>query len=96
MAFTLHPRGAFSLAAAAEFAAGFPGTEVDRPEGEVRFAWAVDDDWRTVEVTVRQNGNAVRGELAGGPPSELARAARRARRGLPSLRRRARSPAATT
>jgi len=77
MAFMLHPRGAFSLAAAATFAEGFPGTEVDRPEDEVRFAWAVDDDWRTVDVTVRQNGNAVRGELAGGPPSALARAARR-------------------
>ena len=77
MAFTLHPRGAFSLDAAARFAAGFPGTEVDRPEAEVRFAWAVDDDWRTVEVVLREQRDAVRGELSGDPPPELARAARR-------------------
>ena len=77
MAFTLRPRGPFSLAAAAAFAEGFPGTEVGGDEAGLRFAWAVDDDWRTVEVTVRQRGAAVHGELVGGPPPGLARAARR-------------------
>ena len=77
MAFALRPRGTFSLDAATAFAEWFPGTEVDRPDAGVRFAWAVDDDWRTVVVTVRQRADAVRGDVAGKPPPELARAARR-------------------
>lgn len=77
MAFTLHARGEFSLAAAATFAEGFPGTQADRPPDGLRFAWAVDDDWRTVRARMRQHGAAVRGELDGTPPGDLARSARR-------------------
>src|SRR5215218_7927482 len=77
MAFTLHPRGAFSLAAAADFAEGFPGIRAGRAGEELHIAWAVDGDWRTVVARLRQDGDAVRGELGGSPPADLARAARR-------------------
>jgi len=40
------------------------------------LAWPVDEDWRTVAVTVRQPGKMVRGEFAGAPPADLARRAR--------------------
>lgn len=76
--FTLHPSGPFSLAAAAAFAEGFPATEAERADRALRFAWAVDDDRRTVAVTLRQpdGGGAVRGELDGAPPRDLAQRAR--------------------
>ena len=77
MVFALHPRGDFSLAAAASFAERFPGTQADRSSDELRFAWAVDDDWRTVRVRLRQRGTAVHGELDGTPPADLERRARR-------------------
>jgi len=77
MGFILRPRGPFSLAAAATFAEGFPGSRADRPPDEMRFAWAVDDDWRTVVATVRQQGDTVCVDLDGGPPSDLARRAHR-------------------
>lgn len=75
--FTLHPSGPFSLAAAAAFAEGFPATEAERADRALRFAWAVDDDRRTVAVTLRQpdGGQAVRGELDGSPPDDLAQRA---------------------
>ena len=77
MAFTLRPRGPFSLAAAASFAEGFPGTDAQHAHNELQFAWPVDEDWRTVAVALRQSGEGVvRGELAGTPPSGLARRAR--------------------
>ena len=75
--FTLHPRGRFSLHSAAAFAEGFPGTEADHECGELRYAWAVDGDWRVVGVRLSQRGDAVRGELEGAPPADLARLARR-------------------
>lgn len=77
MAFTLHARGEFSLAAAATFAEGFPGTQADRAATGLRFAWAVDDDWCTVRATVRAHGAAIRAELDSTPPADLARRARR-------------------
>lgn len=76
MAFTLRPRGPFSLAAAASFAEGFPGTDAQHAHSELQFAWPVDEDWRTVAVTLRQPGKTVRGEFAGTPPDDLARRAR--------------------
>ncbi len=75
--FTLQPRGRFSLDSAATFAEGFPGTEADHESGELRFAWAVDGDWRVVAVRLSQRGDDVRGELEGAPPADLARLARR-------------------
>lgn len=75
MAFTLHARGDFSLAAAAAFAESFPGTQTDRPGDELGFAWAVDDDWRTVRTHLRQTGAVVRGELDGTAPADLERGA---------------------
>lgn len=77
MTFTLTPQGEFSLAAAAGFAEGFPGTEAERPPDQLRFAWAVDDDWRTVAVTLREHDGAVHGALDGAPAPDLARRARR-------------------
>jgi len=74
---TLHPRGPFSLSAAATFAEGFPGTQAERPPQALRYAWAVDGDWRTVQVTVRQDDQAVHAELAGRPAALLARRAAR-------------------
>ena len=75
--FTLRPRGRFSLHASATFAEGFPGTEADRESGELRFAWAVDGDWRAVAVKLSCRGDSLRGELEGAPPRDLARLARR-------------------
>jgi len=74
---TLHPRGPFSLSAAATFVEGFPGTQAERPPEALRYAWAVDGDWRTVQVTVRQDDQAVHAELAGRPAAPLARRAAR-------------------
>lgn len=63
MTIVLTPRGNFSLAAAAAFAEGFPGTIATREKEELRFAWAVDGDWRTAEATLHQTPQTVRGEL---------------------------------
>ena len=63
MTVVLRPRGGFSLSAAATFAEGFPGTIATREKDGLRFAWAVDDDWRTAQVTLRQTPETVRGEL---------------------------------
>ena len=88
----LTPRGPFSLAAAAAFAEGFPGTgaggtgaggtgaggaDSAGADVELRFSWAVDGDWRTVTATVAQRGGAVTAAFAGPPPPELAARARR-------------------
>ncbi len=77
MTITLHPRGPFSLTAAAAFVEGFPGTRAERPPEALRYAWAVDGDWRTVQATLRQNDKAVHAELAGRPAAQLARQAAR-------------------
>ena len=77
MRITLHPRGPFSLAAAATFVEGFPGTQAERPPQALRYAWAVDGDWRTVQATLRQDDHAVHAELAGRPAAQLARWAAR-------------------
>jgi DNA-3-methyladenine glycosylase II len=74
---TLHARGPFSLTAAATFIEGFPGTQAERPPEALRYAWAVDGDWRTVQATVRQDTNAVHAELTGQPPTQLTRRAAR-------------------
>ena len=54
MAITFRPLGQFSLTAAAAFAEDFPGARAEGPPKALRYAWAVDGDWRTVQVTVRQ------------------------------------------
>jgi DNA-3-methyladenine glycosylase II len=80
MAFALRPQGPFSLAAAAAFAEGFPGTEAEqRAAGELRFAWPVDDDWRTVAVALTQPApdETVHGTFEGDPPPDLAERAQR-------------------
>jgi DNA-3-methyladenine glycosylase II len=65
-AFSLRPRGAFSLAAAAAFAEGFPATDAERAAGALRFAFAVDGDWRTARVTLREAADGtVSGEAEG-------------------------------
>lgn len=77
MTITLRPRGQFSLTAAARFVEDFPGTQAQRPVGALRYAWAVDGDWRTVQATLRQDEDVVQAELAGRPPAQLARRAAR-------------------
>src|ERR1700761_4269288 len=77
MTITFHPRGPFSLTAAATFVEGFPGTQAQRPPEALRYAWAVDGDWHTVQVTVREHDGAIRAELGDQPPAELARLAAR-------------------
>jgi len=67
MTIVLRPRGPFSLSAAATFAVGFPGTIAAHDGDELRFAWAIDDDWRTAQVTLTQTAKTVRGELHGVP-----------------------------
>lgn len=74
MAIAFRPRGSFSLAAAATFAESFPGTTADHDEGELRFAWAVDEDWRTARVTLHQTAKTIRGELVGVPEDTAPRA----------------------
>jgi DNA-3-methyladenine glycosylase II len=74
---TLHPRGPFSLTAAVTFVEGFSGTQADRAPQALRYAWAVDGDWRTVQVMLRQDERAVHAELTGRPAAQLARRAAR-------------------
>ena len=77
LAITFHPLGEFSLTAAAAFADDFPGTRGEGPPRALHYAWAVDGDWRTVQVTVREDDGAIRAELADQPPAQLARQAAR-------------------
>lgn len=77
MPITLYPRGPFSLTASATFIEGFPGTHADLSPGALRYAWAVDGDWRTVQATLRQDDRAVYAELTGSPGTQLAERAAR-------------------
>ena len=77
MAFRLRPVGPFSLTAAAAFADEFPGTRTEKTPGTLSYAWAVDNDWRTVRATVRQDEQGVIAELHDRPPAALARRAAR-------------------
>lgn len=66
MSFTLAAGGGFSLRAAADFARGFPGTTTaDDDPDTLGFAWALDGDWRTARVVLRQHGDEIRGEIDG-------------------------------
>jgi DNA-3-methyladenine glycosylase II len=71
MAFSLQPRGPFSLAAAATFAEGFPASDARRDSGEMAFAFALEGDWRTVAVRLEERDGAVRGEVSGGPEDRV-------------------------
>ena len=77
MTFELAADPTFSLSAAADFAEGFPGTRVVADEEGLQLAWAVDGDWRTVSVTLRQEGDRLLGELDGSHPRELTLRAKR-------------------
>src|ERR1700733_15751849 len=77
MTITFHPLGPFSLTAAAAFAEDFPGTRAERPPKALRYAWAVDGDWRTVQVTVCQDEEAIHAQFGDQPPPDLAREAAR-------------------
>jgi DNA-3-methyladenine glycosylase II len=85
MAIELHPLGPFSLTAAAAFADEFPGTRTEGDPDTLRYAWAVDGDWRTVQVTLRQDDEAIRAEFDAEPPVQLARQAARDRERILSL-----------
>jgi hypothetical protein len=71
MPITLYPRGPFSLTASASFIEGFPGTQADRSQEALRYAWAVGGDWRTVQATLRQDDHGIHAELAGRPAAQL-------------------------
>ena len=77
MAFQLRAQGAFSLPEAAGFAVSFPGTRASSEDDHLRFAWVVDDDWRTVAVDLHETHTGVRGTLEPDADPPLARAARR-------------------
>jgi DNA-3-methyladenine glycosylase II len=77
MAITFHPLGEFSLTAAAAFANEFPGTRTEEAPDALRYAWAVDGDWRTVQVTLRQHDQAILAELDDQPSADLAHLAAR-------------------
>lgn len=66
MSFTLPAAHGFSLRAAADFTHGFPGTGTadDAPDA-LSFAWALDGDWRTARVVLRQHDDEIRGEIDG-------------------------------
>src|ERR1700743_814887 len=85
MTITFHPLGPFSLSAAAAFAEAFHGTRAEEPRKALRYAWPGDGDWRTVQVTVRQDDESVHAELSDHPPAELARLAARAPQQMLSL-----------
>ncbi len=64
--FTLIPRGPFSLVASTRFLEGFtPAGYRGAQEGVLDLAFAVEGDWRTVAVRVRQEGDDVVGEVTG-------------------------------
>ncbi len=66
MSFTLSASGGFSLSAATDFAHGFPGTgTADGQPDALSFAWALDGDWRTARVALRQHGGEIYGETEG-------------------------------
>ena len=66
MSFTLTAGGGFSLRAAADFAHGFPGTgTADADPDALSFAWALDADWRSARVVLRQHDDEIRGEIDG-------------------------------
>jgi hypothetical protein len=69
MAITFHPLGQFSLTAAAAFAEDCPGTPAEGSPKALRYAWAVDGDWRPVQVTVCQDDDARRSATGGARPS---------------------------
>ena len=77
MTITLQLRGPFSLTASASFIEGFPGTQADRSAEALRYAWAVDGDWRTVQATLRQDEHGVHAELTGRTDAQLVRRAAR-------------------
>ncbi|HTW43413.1 MAG TPA: hypothetical protein VMD79_13980 [Solirubrobacteraceae bacterium] len=77
MTITLRPRGPFSLTAAAIYIEGFPGTQADRTPAALRYAWAADGDWHTVQATLRQDKETVHIELAGRPATQLRQRAAR-------------------
>ena len=77
MAFRLRARGEFSLRAAAGFAVSFPGTQASGEDDHLRFAWAVDDDWRTAAVDLHATPTGVSGTLDPEPEGALAQSARR-------------------
>jgi DNA-3-methyladenine glycosylase II len=65
VAFSLYPRGPFSLAAAAAFAEGFPATDARRDGDELSFAFALEGDGQTVGVRLQERDGAVHGEATG-------------------------------
>lgn len=69
--------GAFSLAAAASFAQGFPGTRSGGCDETLAFAWALDGDWRTVEVEISQDDGGLVVEAQPELGDEVARLVRR-------------------
>ncbi|WP_415971725.1 DNA-3-methyladenine glycosylase family protein [Rhodococcus sp. 077-4] len=75
--FTITVDQQFRLDASASFAMGFPGTTIDESGGSMAFAWAVDGEWTTVGVHLRQIGRTVHGEIVGSVSGDLADLVRR-------------------
>lgn len=70
--FTIPVDHQFRLDASASFATGFPGTTADESGGSMTFAWAVDGEWTTVGVRLRQIARTVHGEIVGSVSADVA------------------------
>jgi DNA-3-methyladenine glycosylase II len=62
-AFTLEPRGPFTLASAARFIAGWPPGQGDVDDDHVRLSFLVDDWSGPASVVMYQHGNVVQGTV---------------------------------
>jgi DNA-3-methyladenine glycosylase II len=60
------------LDASASFAMGFPGTSVEEAGAAMSFVWAVDGQWTTVRVHLRQTRDRVHSEIIGSVSGEVA------------------------
>jgi hypothetical protein len=74
MAITFIRSASFSLTAAAAPAEHLLGTGLRDRRRRRAKAWAVDGDWRTVQVTVRQHDEAIRAVPSRAEPAAAPRA----------------------
>ena len=63
-AFTLEPRGPFTLSSAARFIAGWPPGQGDVDDDQVQLRFLVDDWSGPAHVVLTQDGDVVRGSVA--------------------------------
>jgi DNA-3-methyladenine glycosylase II len=76
-AFTLEPRGPFTLSSAARFIAGWPPSQAEVGDDQVHLRFLVDDWSGPAHVVLRQDGDVITGSVAAdNEPRAIAQAAR--------------------